>query len=417
MIDLTHNLEPRQLAKALASVAIAEEVDQLLIKALGRHKESSKEPVPERYMGELHALFASDGAQIDQHMVLNARRLLGAQLGIEMVTSAVPLQKARSLSSIFGHTTGARRQQAQHLRLTQAQIDELIALIRAHYRVAIKVAGEPDTWGIDAALERRWRALGVIRPDVQIGAKINDSFIAGRLAHILEDGASLADMRRMAKEFPLSREASLAMQAVQEQVRFDLSGGLGYSAEQSAGRLVLGQNAAAVQDILASYRAGDLHATPTNRDGFSAEEMESLATDRRVVGWRSVGRELRNRMASEDRTRDWERVASSSLRLSKNLGTLSAMQESGVEELYYDVHTNACDTCKELYLLPDGSPRIFLVAQIAANVAATGGANYGRKASKMGDPELGYLPVALAHPWCQCRLMRVIPGVTPKARS
>src|SRR4029077_1540913 len=139
---------------------------------------------------------------------------------------------------------------------------------------------------IDAAAERRWKAMGLIRPEVDLSGMVGDAFVGGRLAQILDDGASMADMRRMAREFPLSREATLTMQAVQDRVNFDLAGGVGYRAEQEAGRLVQGRNAENVRQIVAAYRSGELKRTPTNRQGFSPQEMEAIGGDKAVAGWR-----------------------------------------------------------------------------------------------------------------------------------
>jgi len=190
---------------------------------------------------------------------------------------------------------------------------------------------------------------------------------------------------------------------------------MGYRVEMQAGRLALGKNAQATQKIVAAYRSGELKHTPTNRTGLTPAEVDATASNTTVSGWRGLGRELRNRMAGEDRDRDWQRIAASSLRQSANVGAIGAMAESGATELWYDVHQNACEHCKALYLNADGSPIIFEIEEIMENIAKTGGANYDRKASKIGQ-DGGWIPNGLAHPWCQCRPKTKIKNVTPKGR-
>lgn len=406
-ITADHNLEAHHMVPALLALALADGVDEPLEKALGAARQS-REPVPETWMTELIADFSQAGRALDDRMVANTHKMILGFL-YEQPEKIIKAFKPSQLSWSPG------RKRPTNLMMTQGQIDELAALIRAHYRVMIR-AGNAPAWAIDAAAERRWKALGVLRPEVNFSGMVGDAFVGGRLAQILDDGASLADMRRMAREFPLSREAALTMQAVQDRMSFDLAGGVGYRAEQQAGRLVQGRNAESVRQIVAAYRSGELKRTPTNRQGFSPQEMESLGGDTTVAGWRGLGRELRNRMAGEDRNRDWDRVAASSLRMSANIGAIDAMAEEGVTELWYDVHPSACNYCKELYLEADGTPRIFTVAEIVENITATGGANYDRKASQIGDKEAGWVANSLAHPWCQCRPKRKIKNVTPKGR-
>jgi hypothetical protein len=396
-ISLEHNLPPDDLTRALAGVALAEGIGGPLLKALG-HNSERREPTPERYMIEAAQLYQTQGAALDRAMLANVDRWL-----------AGPLRKAQD-DPIY--VAGKYR----GLWLSQQDIHELIELIQSHYRVAITSAATlDDYWSVTPALAERWRQMGIIAPDVQIGDLVDDAFVAGRLVQVLEDGMSLDQMRAAAREFPMSREARLTLNALRSQVSFDLAGGVGYRATQEAGRLIQGHNARRVQDLVTAYREGTLRATPSNRDDLTPEEIAHLG-GRQVQGWRDLARELRNRMAADDRARDWERVAVSSLRQSANIGSITAMAEDGSEYLYYDVHRNACGHCKTLYLEADGTtPKVFPVEQIMQNVLSTGGANYGRSPTS-DDPDRAWLPNALAHPWCQCRPRRVIPGVTPKGR-
>lgn len=404
-IRARHTLSPEDLALSLAGLALAEGIAEPLARSL-QASEHSREPTRERYLREAFDAFTAEGRRLDHAVADNLDRALASLLDLRDPRSMRKSDPPRILP-------WPRRRRG--MLLSQAEVDELLDLIRAHYRVMIR-AGIAMEAGITPAQERRWKALGVLRPNVRLAGLVSDAFVAGRLEQLLNDGNSLEDVRRMAREFPLPREASLTLRAVQERVRYDLSGGLGYRSEEVAGQLIMGINARRVNEVVAAYRAGRLKHTPTNRTGLSPEEVAATETEAAVSGWRGVARELRNRMARDDRARDWERVATSSLRLSANIGAIGAMAEQGVASLYYDVHADACDHCKALYLEADGTPRIFPVAQLLTTIEETGGANYGRKASRIGDPDEGWLPNALAHPWCQCRPKRVIAGVTPQAR-
>lgn len=300
-ITVEHSLTAGELTKTLAAVAVAEQVDEALEKALTGRKQA-REPVRERYLRDMQTLFERAGRECDSYATENLDRALTGMLGLELAKAATP-------SPWF------RRRGRNALLLNEAQIQELITLIQAHYRILIRIGGTVGPWGgaIPESTLRKWRAWGLVEPTVNVNGLLNDAFIAGRLEQILEDGANLADMRRMAREFPMPREASLTLQAVTERVGFDLRGGPGYRAGQMAEGEIINQNAQRVQDIVAAYRTGELKHTPTNRTGLSAEEVAATQTDRAVRGWRGVARELRNRMAADDRARDWERVATSSL--------------------------------------------------------------------------------------------------------
>ncbi len=385
LVDIEHNLDDHDLITVLAALALESGVEDRLTKSL--EHSSDREEAPERYMKHLMTAYVHAGVELDRAVYGNVDRYLANVVGYSLRKS--------------------KHRPAPHL--TQGQLEELIALIRVHYRGAIRVS--TARWTADPRQEATWKRMGIIAPDVQMGGLLRDAFIAGRLAEVLNDGASLADMRRMAATVPVPREAQLSLDAMQDRVRFDLAGGPGYRMEQQAGQLILNQNARQVQQIMVKYQRKELRATPTNRDGLMPHEMDALETDRAVQGWRGVARELRNRMATIDRNRDWERVAASSIRQAHSIGAVGAMIEDGVDELYYHVQTNACQHCKRMYLNTDGTPKFFKVTDIMSNITATGGANYGRTASRIGDPHLGWLPNALLHPWCQCRPRRRVAGM------
>lgn len=389
-LDYDDSLDAPTLTKALGAIAFARHLEEPLGEMLAKGGQQG-EPIPELYMAQLAAQFAHEGRELDDLCIANVGRWIAH-------ATREPLVKAR----------GAGR--PRQLWLSQQQIDELILLIRLHYRVAL-TANIGGDWDIDQLTERRWKVARIIRPEVNLAGKIGDALIAGRLKQILDDGATIGEMQHMAREFPMTREVSLTLQAVTNQARYDLSGNLGYKMEQQTVALVQQQNAERIADIVTAYRTGDLKHTPTNRAGVTPEEMQLIQTDKAVAGWRGLGRELRNRMAGVDRDRDWDRVAVSSLRYSKNMGTLGALAEDGAAFVYYMVNPHACQYCQKLYLEPGGKPKVFALSELMTNIRVTGGSNRGRLASKIGDPDRGWLPTALAHPWCQCRPFRAIKGV------
>lgn len=101
---------------------------------------------------------------------------------------------------------------------------------------------------------------------------------------------------------------------------------------------------------------------------------------------------------SQDWNRDWERIAVTELHNAFMQGKAEQIRKTrGAQSfIFYEVLSDACDSCKKLYLNPDGSPRKFLLSYIIKN-----GSNIGRKSNK-------WKPVAESvHPHCRCEMFSV----------
>lgn len=103
-----------------------------------------------------------------------------------------------------------------------------------------------------------------------------------------------------------------------------------------------------------------------------------------------------------DMNRDWHRVAHTEMWDAKLQGEAEAilnnespLSKQGVETLVYKKPAkNACNKCKQLYLMEDGiTPRVFKLSELVAY-----GTNYGKKQADW-VPTLG-----VVHPNCMCPL-------------
>ncbi|MHB1419307.1 MAG: hypothetical protein ACYCX4_06905 [Bacillota bacterium] len=405
-LEVKHNLNREELAKSLAAVAIAENVEELVGEALVKSWEDYE--IPERYMREIVANVREDFRHIIDILGRNLEKWFN-----EYFPATNVLKKARG-----------------GLYLSQSQIEELKTLIEQHFRNVIQV-GTNVKWDVPKELERKWKDIGLIRPEVKITG-IRDAYVAGRLAQVLKDGDSYAKMLELAKSKPFSRVDVLAIRSAEENAAKYVRGFEDRVASEVEQR-VLTKNKQVVNRIISQYMKGDLKETqlevrrkpladllqPWQQEQsmdltWMPAEIRAVETGRLVQGWRDLGRELYTRMFSSEMGRDWMRVAVSETRYAHNMGTIRDMQERNVKKIYYLVQPDACKYCKRLYLEADGvTPRIFDIDEILENIDKTGGMNVDRRPGMIGDEDLGWLPNALAHPWCRCRPREYIEGVGP----
>lgn len=397
-VRVRHNLAPDELTKSLASLAVAEGVAHDLHEHIEKAWEDHR--IPEAFMQALWEEAVSDFRALRQRCADNVRRWF-----------------AHRMPDLF-------KASRPRLMLTQDDLDELVAIIRAHFDPsAFSVEfGERPAWRIPQDVEAAWKRAGLIAPDVDLLRYAQDSWIAGRLYQVLRDGDSLARMRELAARYPLTRADRLAIRALREHAADNLTG-LVSSIVSDARRMTASAKRRLVHDIIARYGSGDLRVTrysPVGLAGLGEDEIAALETDRLVGTWRRLASELYHYFKDDptEKTRDWARVAASETRMAYNWGQIQAMADDGVEFLYFDVQPDACARCKQAYLEPDGvTPRIFPVRDFLAQVIETGGMNVGRKASLMGDPERGWVPTALLHPWCRCKARPYRRGMPVVARE
>ena len=397
-IEVRHNLSDLELAKSLATVALAEDVAASVMEMLA--KSWREYEIPDRYMRE-----------IVETMTRQIKTVLGI-LGQN-------LEKwfAYRFRSDLNKSRLWKSPPRPPLLLSQAEIDELKRLIELHFKRAMGLGiGGAEQWNIPRGIEERWKRAGIILPDVNLSRGIEDAYISGRLYQVLRDGDSYEHMKQLARQLPFTRADQLAIEMARGNAATYITG-YGEQLAKQAETMALNQNKRILRDIVTKYMSRELKQMPLAPEGLLTlnwAELKTLPTDKIATSWRQLSTEIHNVFRQEDPTRDWHRVAVSETRYSQNLGTLHSLQEDGIEEIYYLVQPDACKHCKALYLEPDGvTPKVFKLKDILEIIAETGGMNAGRKASKIGDTKEGWMPGALVHPWCRCRPRPVIPGMKP----
>ncbi len=398
-IEVRHNLSELELAKSLATVALAEDVAAPVMEMLVKSWQEYE--IPDRYMREIVEVMTSRVKTILDILGRNIEKWFAYRFRWD-------LNKSRLLR---------KSPPRPPLLLSQAEIDELKRLIELHFKRAMGLGIRgTEQWNIPKAIEERWKRSGIILPDVNLAGGIEDAYISGRLYQVLRDGDSYEHMKQLARQLPLSRADQLAIEMARGNAATYITG-YGEQLAKQAGTMALNQNKRVLRDIVTKYMARDLKQMPFAPEGLLTlnwAELRTLPADKIATSWRQLSTEIHNVFRQEDPTRDWHRVAVSETRYSQNLGTLQSLQEDGVEEIYYLVQPDACRHCKALYLEPDGiTPKIFKLKEIMGIIAETGGMNVDRKASKIGDIKEGWMPGALVHPWCRCRPRPVIPGLKP----
>ena len=119
-----------------------------------------------------------------------------------------------------------------------------------------------------------------------------------------------------------------------------------------------------------------------------------------------IVRRLKKKIGENER--NWALVVTTELHNAQDHGTaLTVARDSGHEALVYKVpHADACRYCKQLYLMPNGRPRLFKLSTLINN-----GSNVGRKAGRPGSTEWKAV-IGSTHPACQCELRHLPDGHT-----
>lgn len=300
-------------------------------------------------------------------------------------------------------------------QLTPQQVEELKMLIEAHFQPAfvpavqgvvgfgpVAIRDQPPIWGIPPDVWARWQDQGIVVQGMQV-PEIANAYTAGRLYQVISEGTTFHQMLALAASVPLTRPQQLGI-AWAEQHAAQYITKFGQQLAQKATGMVLNQNQKMARILVTRYLEGGLKTTPATKvppHNLSPEERATLETTDAVASWKALASEMFKTFKGTDEKRDWMRVAASETRLAMNAGRLEKMEEQGVAHVYFLVRPTACPHCMKIYLHPDGSPRIFPIKELAANVMKTGGVNVGRKASLIGKPG-GWIATLLLHPFCRC---------------
>lgn len=380
-----HNVNDRELAKALTGLIHREGIEKDVIDRLTKHEH--QEPIPEAYIQTIVDRINRSVRSILATLQDNVSLWLAQQAKVPKRTF---LRKADEPKPPY---------------LTDEQIDELRRLIEAHFRVSIGVSFTPP---------KAWQKAGIELPDDDLSKWLTRAYVAGRLSEVLDNGSSYAEMMKLAKKLRMSRLDQLVLEAAKQNAGKYIKG-YGRKLADIAEDVLVQNHKATLQTIVQKYFSGDLKHTNYNDQGFTPAEVEDLlSTDKEVRSWKELATELKNRFKSVDIGRDWDRISVSEVRFATNLGRLTNIQiEGGGDpeeiEVYYHVQPTACKYCKELYLELDGTPKIFKLSTIMNNVQRTGGMQIGLRAGLIGE-EGGWVPNALCHPWGHCYPVRVKKG-------
>jgi hypothetical protein len=382
------NIHDSELVKALAGYIEIEGIEDNMLHRLSKHEH--EEPIPEKYINTILNKMNADFMSIQMTLLTNVDIWLAAQANIPKKKF---LQKAADPKPPV---------------LSDLQIEDLRQLIEAHFRKSI---------GLQFNLPKSWSKCGIQLPDENMETWLHKAYIAGRLSDVLTNGSTYAEMLKMAKKMPLGRVDILTIQVAKQNAAKYIKG-YGRKLADIAEDVLVNQHKTALQSVIQDYFTGDLTHTTYNDTGFSPSEVgRMLTTSKEVKGWRELSTELKNRFKASDVGRDWDRVAVSEVRYTTNLGRImNAQIEGGGDpeeiEMYYHVQQTACKYCKKMYLDPDGSPKIFKLAEILKNVQETGGMQIGLRAGLIGETG-GWVPNALCHPFGHCFPLRKIKGYKP----
>jgi hypothetical protein len=273
--------------------------------------------------------------------------------------------------------------------LTREDLEELRQLLEDHaVALAVETAGPGE---VPAAVLDDLVARGIITRETADGLSTDwyhDALLYGmvtqKAAQLGEDADSwtVAETKAWLKKNPLP--LGPAERAAVEHARAAAAircVGLGRSLADDWSVAVLEED-----DDLRMERIGQL--------------QDATAT---AIAERETAGKLRTRMgeATGDWARDLARIAETELQNCHSHGTAHqvAGDFGGDANVAKIPNPDACDTCRKLYLKPDGTPRIFKLSKLAAN-----GSNVGRKRRDM-------LPtIDATHPYCHCTLVHVPDG-------
>ena len=375
------NISQDELARALSSYIQGEHIEHEILGMLQKKDSHGHEIIPEKYLRTIKRRMDAGYGQLKTTLYRN----LDTWFTFNGKPAKRLFLKPEQVPSI----------------LTHAQADELRLLIESHFRSAIGLG-----WNIPKAIEKTWIKAGIEKPTEDLADWIKQSYVAGKMAGVLNNSSSYTEMLKLAGKVPVSRVDALISEAAQQNAAKYVAGH-GRKLADIAEEVLNKQHQGAISQVVQNYFSGELRHTAYNERGFTPDEVESLLSTEKVVkGWKELATELKNRFKAEDIGRDWDRIAQTEIRFSTNLGRLAGIQQEGggsdETEVYYHVQATACSGCKKVYLEKDGvTPKIFKLSEIMQNITDNGGMNVGNKESLIGKSG-GWVPGATLHPNDHC---------------
>jgi len=296
--------------------------------------------------------------------------------------------------------------------LTADEIRQIQAAIRERYHYVLAQMA-PGQFRPSEEILNRWKALGIIDRSVTPasfaltvstdGQLIHNAFLFGKLFEAVETGQTFDEVMKAAKELPLLKPDLNAI-AVAEQQTGNYISAFGDNLAKECGQLATARNRDIVRQMAVDFHSKKLHVTDAAGEG----------TGNIVETWQGFASELAGKF--QDYERDWDRIAFFEIHDAKGQGRcLDLMEKHGANRLVYKMPLpTACPQCRYLYLMPDGTPRLFKLAEMMSwgnNIGrkplpVKGGVVHiekeGKEPSRPDNAETLRSVSGQVHPFCQC---------------
>lgn len=268
--------------------------------------------------------------------------------------------------------------------LSDAQVRRLQRTIQDKHKAFLVEIGLGDQ--LDEEEVARLVRLGYVDPSVATKSFADDAFLFGYFLDALKESGqramTYASFQKFMKERGgLTPEETAAVRAVKKGFANHIMG-LGNRMAEGASGVVIEAD---------KQMRRRLDAAVNSETVRGIEKRKSLAEI--ATGLRQV---------TKDAARDWLRIASTEVNNGFQEGKLALIQKSnkGKDPLVFKrVREDACDECKDAYLLDSGKPRVFRLSELLAHGSNVGKSRAERRAT-----------VGSFHPWCTCELQQVPEG-------
>ena len=380
---IEHNLEGEELQKAIVSLARESGLVEDIVKSLKEEKAHvprvPSHPATKELYRRFQALFGESVEWVEGYLnTFFTERLKKAEEDDELEKAEKPFEHALS---------------KEEIRTIQEAIKDRFGF----------VAAQMESVDFEPSIEvlKRWKELGFIDKSVTPKAfavamssekkLVQNAFLFGRLYQAVEKGKSFDEVMKLALEMPLIKPDVHAIAVAEQQTaNFITAFGDGLSKE-------FGQAASARNREIVRKMAIDYHGHELKREG-----------GRLVDNWQGFSSELATKF--QDHERDWDKIAFYELGDARRQGQgMELLETFGPDQLVYKMPLpTACEQCIHLYVNPDGTPKLFKLAEMLKH-----GNNIGRKpypvssgmvsSNSRVDGAETLKPVAgLVHPWCSC---------------
>ena len=397
---IEHNLEGEELQKAIVSLAKESGFVEDIVKSLQTEKargpREPRHPAMKELYRRFQALFGESIEWVEGYLdTFFTERLEKAEEEDE-----TGLEKAEKP---FEHALSK-----EEIRTIQEAIKDRFGF----------VAAQMESVDFEPSIEvlKRWKELGFIDKSVTPKAfavamsaekkLVQNAFLFGRLYKAVEKGKSFDEVMKLALEMPLIKPDVHAI-AIAEQQTANYITAFGDDMAKEFVQMATARN----RDVIRKM-AIDYHGHELKRDG-----------GRLVDSWQGFSSEVAKKF--QDHERDWDRIAFFELRDAQGQGQgMELLENFGPDQLVYKMPLpTACAQCIHLYVEPDGTPKLFKLADMLKH-----GNNIGRKpypvsngvvssGSRNDGAETLQAVAGQVHPWCSCMGPYAYTGYEPWAKK